>query len=179
MNTDCLKLTVYFGERDRTPEGFLADALLDVYERHGVEASVLLRGIEGFGVKHHLHTDRLLTLSEDLPLVSVAVDTRERIERVLPEVIDRVGEGLVTLERARLLTEHAAAPIPAAVGETTKLTVYLGRQERAGGQAAHLAVVDALRAAGSRERPCSSASTGPPTASAAGRASSGATPMSR
>jgi PII-like signaling protein len=148
VNEDCLKLTVYFGERDRTGDGFLADALGDVYARHDVEASVLLRGIEGFGIKHHLHTDRLLTLSEDLPLVSVAVDTRARIEALLPEVIDRVGDGLVTLERARLLTGPAAAPVPAAVGETTKLTVYLGRQQRTGGRPAHLAAVDALRGAG-------------------------------
>ena len=40
-----------------------------------------MRGVAGFGVKHHLHTDRLLTLSEDLPIVSVAVDTRRRASR--------------------------------------------------------------------------------------------------
>ena len=45
-----------------------------------------MRGVEGFGAKQHLRTDRLLTLSEDLPLVSVAVDTRARIEAALAEV---------------------------------------------------------------------------------------------
>lgn len=71
-----LKLTIYFGERDRHRSRFLADHLLDVFAFHRLRASVLMRGIEGFGVKHQLRTDRLLTLSEDLPLVSVAVDTR-------------------------------------------------------------------------------------------------------
>ena len=75
-----LKLTTYFGERDRAGDRFLADALLDLYARHELRTSVVLRGVEGFGVKHHLHTDRLLTLSEDLPLVSVAVD-RARASR--------------------------------------------------------------------------------------------------
>ena len=79
MNEDCLKLTTYFGERQRTENQFVADALLDLYGRKEVQTSVMLRGAEGFGLKHHLRTDRLLTLSEDLPLVSVAVDTRARI----------------------------------------------------------------------------------------------------
>ena len=86
MNEDCLKLTTYFGERDRAGSRLVADALLDVYGRHGLQTSVLLRGIEGFGSKHHLHTDRLLSLSEDLPVVSVAVDTRARIEAALQDV---------------------------------------------------------------------------------------------
>ena len=74
MNDDCLKLTAYFGERDRAEGRFLADAMLDLCGRREIATSVLMRGIEGFGLKHHLRTDRLLTLSEDLPLVAVAVD---------------------------------------------------------------------------------------------------------
>ncbi len=54
---------------------FLADALAGIFARHELQASLVMRGVQGFGVKHHLRTDRLLTLSEDLPLVSVAVDT--------------------------------------------------------------------------------------------------------
>lgn len=133
-----LKLTVYFGERQRTGGRFLADALLDVFGRHEVQASVLLRGIEGFGLKHHLRTDRLLTLSEDLPLMAVAVDTRERIEGLIAEVESLERHGLVTLEPAQ----------PAAGAELageTKLTVHLGRQERIDGAPAFVAVCDLLR----------------------------------
>ena len=54
VNEDCLKLTTYFGERQRTEDDFVADALLDLYGRQEVEISVLLRGAEGFGLKHHL-----------------------------------------------------------------------------------------------------------------------------
>jgi PII-like signaling protein len=126
MNADCLKLTIYFGERDRVGGGFLADALLDLFGRRELETSVLLRGAEGFGAKHRLQTQRLLTLSEDLPLVAVAVDTRERIEAVVPEVTSLGGGGLVTLEHARLL----AGELQTAGDEgMTKLTVYCGRGE--------------------------------------------------
>lgn len=54
-----------------------------------------MRGVEGFGVKHHLRTDRLLTLSEDLPLVSVAVDARPRIESALADATELQFEGQV------------------------------------------------------------------------------------
>ena len=143
-DADALKLTTYFGERDRTGERFLADALAELYARHRLRASLVMRGVEGFGVKHHLHTDRLLTLSEDLPIVSVAVDLRARIEAVLEEVVALFGDGLITLERARMPDAAAVAD----VDEETKLTVYLGRGERAGGRPAHTAVVGALHRQG-------------------------------
>ena len=80
MNEDALKLTSYFGERQRTVDnGFAADALLDLYGRHGIATSILLRGVEGFGAKQRLRSDRSLTLSDDLPLTAVAVDIRPRI----------------------------------------------------------------------------------------------------
>jgi PII-like signaling protein len=138
--TDALKLTTYFGERDRAGDRFLADALADLYAHHQLRTSLVLRGVAGFGVKHHLHTDRLLTLSVDLPMVSVAVDARARIEAVVDEVVALSGDGLITLERARM----ADAAVVAAVGEEVKLTVHLGRGDRADGRPAHIAVVDAL-----------------------------------
>jgi PII-like signaling protein len=137
--SEALKLTTYFGERDRAGDRFLADALADLYARHELRTSLVLRGVAGFGVKHHLHTDRLLTLSEDLPIVSVAVDARARIEGLLDDVVAVSGDGLITLERARM-----DAGLVHASGEEAKLTVYLGRGERVGGQPAHVAVVEAL-----------------------------------
>jgi PII-like signaling protein len=145
VNEDCLKLTTYFGERQRAGRRFLADALLDVYGRHELQTSVLLRGTEGFGAKHHLRTDRLLTLSEDLPLVSVAVDARPRIEALLEEVTALEHHGLVTLERARMLTGEIP---PVALRGETKLTVYVGRQERVDGTPAFVAVCDLLQRRG-------------------------------
>ena len=149
MNADCLKLTTYFGERHRTEDRFVADALLDLYGRREVQASVMLRGAEGSGLKHRRRTDRLLTLSEDLPLVSVAVDTRARIENLLDEVIQVKRHGLITLERARMLT-GAIAPVtlPEELHEATKLTIYVGRREQTGGVPAFVAMCDLLHRRG-------------------------------
>ena len=149
MNEDCLKLTVYFGERKRVGKQFVADALLDLYGRHEIATSVLLRGVEGFGLKHHLRTDSSLTLSEDLPAVAIAVDTRERIEALLDDAAELTGSGLVTLERARMQTnEIQAVSFPAELDEATKLTVYLGRQERVYRVPAFIAVCDLLHRRG-------------------------------
>ncbi len=143
MSDDCLKLTVYFGERDRASGRFLADRLTETYARHGVQTSLVIRGVEGFGVKQHLHTDRLLSLSEDLPLVSVAVDTRARIQAILPELTELRFDGLVTLERARLITDVSAPEASATDSpDATKVTVYVGRHERAGRRPVFEAVVE-------------------------------------
>jgi len=142
--TEYQKLTTYFGERQRSGGAFVADALLELYGRHEIAASILLRGTEGFGLKHHLRTDRSLSLSEDLPLVAVAVDTQPRIEAVLGPALALNHTGLVTLEGARLLDDTAVA----GPDEATKLTVYLGRQERVYGVPAFVAVCDLLHRQG-------------------------------
>ena len=149
-DADALKLTTYFGERDRAGDRFLADALVDLYARRRMRTSLVMRGVEGFGVKHHLHTDRLLTLSEDLPMVSVAVDLRARIEAALDEVVALSGDGLITLERARM---WAVASAPAAGRRTRRWSTR-------------------CIAMASRAPPCCWASTAPRSASAAVRASS-------
>jgi PII-like signaling protein len=149
VNEDCLKLTSYFGERQRTADGFAADELLGLYGRHEVAASILLRGMEGFGGSRHPRTDRSLTLSEDLPLIAVAVDSRSRIQALAEPAARLTGTGLVTLERARLLSgDIEPVTLPQAGNDETKLTVYLGRQERVYRVPAFVAVCDLLHRRG-------------------------------
>jgi PII-like signaling protein len=144
MVRDGLKLTTYQGERDRAGGRLLADSLIDLYERHAVTTSALFRGLEGFGMRHRLQTQRLLTLSEDLPVVSVAVDAPERMEALLEEVREINRHGAMTLERAQLLSGSIEAVTLPAGSADVKLTIYVGRQERVEGRPAHLVIVDAL-----------------------------------
>lgn len=141
MSEPALKLTTYFGERDRAGGRFLADAFSEIYARHGLRTSLLIRATAGFGPKHRLRTDRQLTLSEDLPLVSLAVDATDRIEAALRDVSELRFQGLQTLERAALV----GGPVRTGHGGAHKLTIYVGRKERVGARPAHLAVVDVLR----------------------------------
>ncbi len=144
MVEDGLRLSVYFGERDHAGGRLLADELIDICARHGVRTSVLLRGIEGFGIKHRLQTERLLTLSEDLPMLALALDIRPRIEAVLEEVRAVSGGGAITLERARLLSGPGVEAERSPGSDAVKLTIYVGRRERAAGRPAHVALVDCL-----------------------------------
>lgn len=154
MNEPAIKLTSYFDERERAESRFLADVLFDIYESHGMATSVLLRGVHGFGAPHELHTDRLLSLSESLPAVSVAVDTPERIGTALGDVLSSTASGLITQERARVLRgAHAAVTLSGGQavisgGQAVKLTVYGGRSIRVSGEAGYVAAVRVLRDAG-------------------------------
>jgi len=147
---DCLKLTAYFGERDTVRGGdLLADHLLDVFEEHRLRTSILLRGVEGFGEKQRLQTQRLLSLSEDLPVIGVGIGARDQVVPVVERVRDVFSSGLLTVERARI----ASGPIgplelPETLGEETKLSVYCGRRERMQGRSAATAIVDLLHRQG-------------------------------
>jgi PII-like signaling protein len=147
LSREAHKLTIYFGERDRDRGRFLADRLLDVFGARGLAVSMLMRGVEGFGVKHAVRTDRLLTLSEDLPLVAVAVDEPPKIESALSEIRELHFDGLITIERARLAEAREAA-IADGLGDEVKLTLYLGRGRQAGGRPAYERAVRALRERG-------------------------------
>ena len=150
MTVAGIKLTTYFSERDRSGDRFLADALFDVYERHQMRTSVLIRGVQGFGQHSQLQSDRSLTLSENLPAVSVAVDTRARVEDALEDVLRVAGHGLISLERAQLATgpEIARLVLPRDPDRVVKLSVYGGRAVRSGGQAGYVAAIELLRRRG-------------------------------
>jgi PII-like signaling protein len=130
VDEDGIKLTSYFGERRRIDGEFVGNALVDLYRQREVAASILLRGAEGFGLKHHIRTNHSLTLSEDLPLTAIAVDTSARIKAVLDETRRINHRGLITMERTRFLSDEIG---PLARVETSseaaKLTVYFSRQD--------------------------------------------------
>lgn len=176
MSEEALTLTTYFGERARIGGRLLADELLDTYAHHEIRAGILLRGVQGFGAKHQLRTDRLLTLSEDLPLMAMAIDTPDRIEALLGDMEGIGHEGLLTLERSRLGGgellhskrrldgEHPLQGDPQQPqrvsgtrqenagarppGNAVKLTVHLGRHERIDGKPMFAAVCDLLHECG-------------------------------
>ena len=130
VNEPCLKLTTYFGERQRVVTdhvrrpGFLADAMLDLFDTRELATSVMLRGIASFGLHHVLRTDESLSLSEDPPVAIAAVDVESKINGLVDDVVAMTGRGLVTLERARLVGDHDV--LDAGNGDAVKLTVYRG-----------------------------------------------------
>jgi PII-like signaling protein len=130
VDQDGIKLTSYFGERRRAGGRFVGDALVDLYRQRGIATSILFRGAEGFGRKHHVRTNHFLTLSGDLPLTAIAVDTSARIKTVLDETRLINHSGLITLERGRFLSEEIEPPtLPETTGGAAKLSVYFSRRD--------------------------------------------------
>jgi PII-like signaling protein len=150
MIADAFKLSVYFGESLTAGPALASDALMARFAEHGLTAVTLLRGIEGFGINRRIHAERFPDVSTDLPLLAVAVDTRERIQAVLDDVDRAVPRGLVTLEEARLATgeEVGEAECPGGPGEAEKLTIYCAAGERTGRRPAYREAVALLRRCG-------------------------------
>ena len=73
----------------------------------GLAGATVIRGLEGFGAHSRLHTTRILRLSEDLPVVVEIVDNADRIEAFLPALDEMVDEGMVTLEKVRVIAYRA------------------------------------------------------------------------
>ncbi len=99
--TDALLLRIFVGELDSYAGQPLYQWLIEEAKRQGLAGATALRGLEGFGVHHRLHTAKLLELSVDLPIVVEIIDTEARIGAFMPLVDQAIGEGLATLERVR------------------------------------------------------------------------------
>lgn len=109
-------LRVYIGELDKWEGRPLYEAIVLRARKVGLAGATVLRGPLGFGAHSRLHTAKILRLSEDLPVLIEIVDRAEKIEAFLPELDRMVADGLVTLEKVRVLTYRAggAAPGPEA-----------------------------------------------------------------
>lgn len=102
-----LLVRIYLGESDRWQGKPLYQAIVERLRERGLAGATVLRGIEGFGAKQHLHSTRILSLSEDLPILIEVVDTEDKVRGVLPELDEMVSDGLITLEKVEVITYRA------------------------------------------------------------------------
>lgn len=96
-------MRIFIGEADRWEKRPLYEALLELFRKKGLAGATVLKGAAGFGRRSVLHTDKLLRLSSDLPVVVEVVDRAEKIEAVLPDLDLMLQGGMVTLEKARVI----------------------------------------------------------------------------
>jgi PII-like signaling protein len=104
---EAVLVRIYLGESDRWHGKPLYQAIVELLRTRRLAGATVLRGIEGFGAKQHLHSTRILSLSEDLPVLIEVVDTDEKIRAVLPEVNEMLGDGLITLEKVEVIAYRA------------------------------------------------------------------------
>lgn len=107
--TEATKLAIYIGDSDRSGHKPLYHAIIELLRQEGIAGATVLHGIEGYGTARHIHTAKILDLSQDLPVVIIAIDRAEKIEAIFPKVEAMVQHGLVTLERVRVAVSR---PLP-------------------------------------------------------------------
>lgn len=103
LDGEATLVRVFIGESDQWHHRSLALAVIERLRREGYSGATVLRGVAGFGARSVLHTTQLLRLSEDLPVVIEMVEAHERVEALLAILDEMVPEGLVTLEKVRVV----------------------------------------------------------------------------
>jgi PII-like signaling protein len=96
-------LRVFVGESDRHGPHPLYEAIVLKAREEGLAGATVLRGLMGFGKHSILHTAKILRLSEDLPMIIEIVDSLEKVEKFLPLLDEIITDGLVTLEKVRVI----------------------------------------------------------------------------
>lgn len=100
------RLRLFMGEAEEWQGKPLYQVVVEHAWHHGIRGATVLRGIEGFGPQHHLSTDRLPDIAENLPLIIEIVDSEERIETLLP-VLDRLMQrGMITVAPVEIIVEE-------------------------------------------------------------------------
>ncbi|SMF45323.1 DUF190 domain-containing protein [Streptomyces sp. Amel2xC10] len=103
LTGNALRLTVHLSENDTWHRRPLCTEIVHRAHAAGLAAASVLHGVEGFGASSRIHTSRLLSLSEGLPVLVVIVDTEERIRAFLPQLDELVADRLVTLDACHVL----------------------------------------------------------------------------
>ena len=104
LPSEAERLRVFIGESDKYEGRPLYEVIVEEARRRGMAGATVLRGTLGFGAHSRVHTAKILRLSEGLPMLIEIVDAPERIAEFLPVLESMIAEGLVTLERVRVIT---------------------------------------------------------------------------
>lgn len=103
------QIRIYIGESDQWHGQPLSSAIVRRAREAGLAGATVLRGEEGYGAHSRIHTERILRLSEDLPVVIDIIDREDRITAFLPILDDMVSEGLVVVQDV-LIRRYVASP---------------------------------------------------------------------
>jgi uncharacterized protein len=103
IETDAQLLTIYVNSTDQWHGQPLYSAIVKLCREHGIAGATVVRCVEGYGGSRHLHTARLLELSENLPVLIEIVDNAEKVQQLLPLLETIIGEGLLTLSTVHVL----------------------------------------------------------------------------
>ncbi len=100
---EALLVRIFIGEKDKVDGKLLYKKIVEICRENNVAGATVFRGILGYGASSRIHAASLLTLSEDLPIVIEIVDKEERINKVLPLIEPYITNGLITMEKVKVI----------------------------------------------------------------------------
>jgi PII-like signaling protein len=103
LEGQAVRLTIFIGEDDHWHHKPLYTEIVHRAHRAGLAGATVLRGIEGYGASSRIHTSRILSLSDDLPLAVIIVDAENKIRAFLPQLDELVAEGLVIIDPVEVI----------------------------------------------------------------------------
>jgi PII-like signaling protein len=101
-------MRIHLGESDKWHGKPLTEAIVGMLRKEHFSGATVLRGVAGFGGSSVYHTDAILHLSSDLPIVIEVIETQERIDAILPRLDEMIEGGLITLEKVRVILYRVA-----------------------------------------------------------------------
>jgi PII-like signaling protein len=145
------KVTIYVGEAVKHKHEPIYIAVLNYLFYHGVAGATVLRGAAGFGSDHQLQMARFVETSLNLPVKIEFVDTPEKVDEILPKLLELVDQGLVEIHDTTIVkapgSQEPAPVMPAALsGKAKMMRIFLGEQDKWRGKPLHDAIVESLRA---------------------------------
>jgi len=148
------KVCVYVSEDQQYHGNSLYAAILDYLFYRGVAGATVIRGIAGFGADHHLHTSRILRLTENLPVKIEFTEDAQKVEELLPKLYDMVGSGLVDVQDTTIVkpagpTKTGTRPSGPSLkleGKAKMMRIFVGESDRWKDKPLYRALVEGFRA---------------------------------
>jgi PII-like signaling protein len=148
------KVSIYVGQDHQYHGESVYAAILEFLFYHKVSGASVTRGIAGFGADHHMHTDRILVLTENLPMKVEFIETPEKVEELLPKLHEMVGTGLIEIQDTRIVKPSESAkqaarqestPPLKREGKAKLMRIFIGENDKWNGKPLHKALIECMR----------------------------------
>jgi uncharacterized protein len=148
------KVSIYVGQDHQYRGESVYAAILEFLFYHKVSGASVTRGIAGFGADHHMHTDRILVLTENLPMKVEFIETPEKVEELLPKLHEMVGTGLIEIqdttivkpsESANQAARRESTPPLKREGKAKLMRIFIGENDKWNGKPLHKVLIECMR----------------------------------
>src|ERR1700691_6000755 len=149
------KVTIYVGRDHQFRGESVYMAILEFLFYHKVSGASATRGTAGFGADHHMHTDRILVLTENLPIKVEFIETPEKVEELLPKLHEMVGTGLIEIqdttivkpsETSKQAARQEGTPPLKSQGKAKLMRIFIGENDKWQDKPLHKALIESMRA---------------------------------